>query len=108
MKLEESWGQTLHPQARGVRWLVVAPGLPHLLEQLEGAVYEEGVHTRALLHEQVFDLWERGRGWRVWGGRVPVPGATVAAVDASGHRDCHPWGPQGLSGPTGGPPALPH
>lgn len=31
------------------------PGL-YSLEQLEGAIDEEGVHSRAFLHEQVFDL----------------------------------------------------
>lgn len=90
MKLQESWGQTLQPQAWGVQWLVVALGVPHVLEQLEGAIYEEGVHTWALLHEQVFNLWERVRGWRVSSGRVPMAEATLAGVDASGDEAVTP------------------
>lgn len=103
MKLEESWGQSLHPQAWEVWWLVVALGVPHILEQLEGAIYEEGVHTWALLHEQVFDLWERDRVWKVLSGRVPMSGATVAEINASGDGAVTPEDPKSSAVPREDP-----
>lgn len=64
-------------------WMIILtqkllPWQLYSLEQLEGAINEERIHSRAFLHEQVFDLEEK---------KQPVTGAEPEGMRGGRGRD---------------------
>lgn len=74
---------TPHSTTSSTVWMTILtqkllPWHLYSLEQLEGPIDEERIHSRAFLHEQVFDLEEK---------KQPVPGLALEDGEGIGERE---------------------